>query len=62
MFERIKQVRRNARERIDLTRLLADCRQLLTVRGEANSVTIAADAVDRFGALSPEALKRLFHV
>lgn len=62
MFERIKQVRRNARERIDLTRLLADCRELLTVRGQANSVAIAVDAVDRFSRLSPEALKHLFHV
>ena len=62
MFERIKQVRRSTRERTDLTRLLADCRELLTIRGQANSVAIAADAVDRFGRLSPEALKHLFQV
>lgn len=62
MFERIAQVRRNARERIDLTRLLEECRQLLSVRGEANSVAIAASAVDRCTRLSQEGLHRFFQV
>lgn len=62
MFERITQVRRNARERIDLTRLIDECRQLLSVRGEANSVAIATTAMDRCSRLSGEALHRFFQV
>ena len=62
MFERIRQVRRNARERVDLTRLLELCRQLLTERGESNSVTLASQAMERYRSLSPEALDRFFEV
>ena len=62
MFERIRQVRRNARERVDLTRLLELCRQLLTERGESNSVTLASQAMERYRGLSAEALDRFFEV
>lgn len=62
MFERISQARRNARERIDLTRLIDECRQLLSVRGEANSVAIASTAIARCAVLSSEALHRFFQV
>ncbi len=62
MFERIRQVRRNTRERVDLTRLLEHCKQLLTERGESNSVTIAGHAIARYRALSPDALDRFFEV
>ncbi len=62
MFEKIKQVRRNQRERVDLTRLIEECRALLTARGESNSVTIAARALERWRRLSPEAMQRFFEV
>lgn len=62
MFERIAQVRRNARERIDLTRLIEECRQLLTIRGEANSVAIATTAIERCSRLSADGLNRFFQV
>ena len=62
MFEKIKQARRNARERVDLTRLIEDCKQLLTVRGEGNSVAIAAQALDHYSRLSSEAAQRFFEV
>ncbi len=60
MFERLLQVGRDVRERSDLRGLLDDCRQLLTARGESNSLVIAARALDRYRRLSPEAAARFF--
>ncbi|MCO5102275.1 MAG: malonyl-CoA decarboxylase [Burkholderiaceae bacterium] len=60
MFERLLQVGRDVRERSDLRGLLDDCRQLLTARGESNSLVIAARALERYRRLSPEAAARFF--
>jgi len=60
MFERLLQVGRDVRERNDLRGLLDDCRQLLTARGESNSLVIAARALERYRRLSPEAAARFF--
>jgi malonyl-CoA decarboxylase len=62
VFEKIKQVRRNARERIELTRLIEDCKQLLSERGEANSVAIATRALEHYSSLSLEGRERFFEV
>ena len=62
MFERFLPSLRNGRERGDLGQLLKDCRQLLTERGESNSVAIAARALDRYRALSSEARSQFFDV
>jgi len=60
VFERLLQVGRDVRERNDLRGLLDDCRQLLTARGESNSLVIAARALERYRRLSPEAAARFF--
>ncbi|MCD6680415.1 MAG: malonyl-CoA decarboxylase [Burkholderiaceae bacterium] len=60
MFERLLQVGRDVRERSDLRGLLDDCRQLLTARGESNSLVIAARALERYRRLSPDAAARFF--
>ncbi len=62
MFEKIRQARRNNRERIDLTRLLQSCRKLLGERGESNSVAFATQALSHYHALSPEGVQRFFEV
>ena len=62
MFERIRQARRTARERVELDALIEDCRQLLTERGESNSLVIAARALERYRALSEPAVHQLFEV
>jgi malonyl-CoA decarboxylase len=62
LFEKIKQVRRNARERVELTRLIDDCKQLLSERGEANSVAIATRALEHYSHLSVEGRERFFEV
>ncbi len=62
MFEKIKQVRRNNRERIDLTRLIENCHQLLGERGESNSVSVATTALTAYRNLSPEAIEHFFQV
>jgi malonyl-CoA decarboxylase len=62
VFEKIKQARRNARERVDLTRLIEDCKQLLTERGEGNSVVIAGQALEHYSRLSTEAAQRFFEI
>jgi len=62
VFERLRQVRRDARERSDLRGLLDDCHQLLTARGESNSLVIAARAVERYQRLSADAAARFFEV
>ncbi len=60
VFERLLQVGRDVRERSDLRGLLDDCRQLLTERGESNSLVIAARALERYRRLSPDAATRFF--
>jgi malonyl-CoA decarboxylase len=60
MFERLALVRRNARDRVDLKRLVDDCRQILGVRGESNSVAIAALAIERCGRLSSDGMHQFF--
>ncbi len=62
MFERLRQVRRDVRERGDLNGLLEDCRRLLTARGESNSLVIAARALERYRRLSGDAAARFFEV
>ncbi|MGD9943030.1 MAG: malonyl-CoA decarboxylase family protein [Burkholderiaceae bacterium] len=62
MFERIRQARRSARERADLGALIDDCRQLLTERGESNSLVIAARALERYRGLGDAAAAQLFEV
>ena len=62
MFERFLQARQHERERSDLGLLLKDCRQLLTERGESNSLAIAARALGRYQALSTNARQQFFEV
>lgn len=62
MFERIKEARRSARERGDLSKLLEVCRQLMTAKGESNSIAIAAAAIDHFGRLGSDGAHRFFEV
>jgi len=62
VFERLRQVRRDARQRSDLRGLLDDCRQLLTAHGESNSLVIAARAIERYARLSDDAAARFFEV
>jgi len=62
VFERLRQVRRDASERTDLRGLLDDCRQLLTARGESNSLVIAARAIERYERLSADGVARFFEV
>ena len=59
MLEGLKNAARKVRHDHDLRGLLTDCRRLLSERGEANSVTIARDLVDRFSAL-PEDQRAIF--
>ncbi len=60
VFERLLQVGRDVRERNDLRGLLDDCRQLLSARGESNSLVIAARALERYRRLSPDVVARFF--
>jgi len=59
MLEGLKNAARKVRHDHDLRGLLTDCRRLLSERGEANSVTIARDLVERFSAL-PEDQRATF--
>ncbi len=59
MLEEIKSAARKAGDARRLRGLIDDCRRLLSARGEANSVEIARELVDRFEAL-PQALQRGF--
>jgi malonyl-CoA decarboxylase len=60
VFERFRQARKDARERADLDLLLADARELLTVRGEANSIAIATRALDCYRRLGSDAVLSFF--
>lgn len=62
MFERFREARRSARERGDLAQLIDACRELLTQRGEANSVAIASRAIESYRRLTPEAVREFFAV
>ena len=62
MFERFRQARREVREKEDLGALIADCRQLLSARGESNSIVIAARALARFENLQPDGIGQFFDV
>lgn len=62
MFERLRQARQSARARGDLAKVVEACRQLLTERGEANSIEIATRAIDGFRQLSPEGVREFFGV
>ena len=62
MFEKIQKARRDARDRSELERLLADCRKLLTERGESNSVAIATRVIERYRTLPADAVHALFSV
>ena len=52
MLERLLQAGRDARARSEWRGLLEDCHQLLSARGESNSLVIAARAVDRYRSLA----------
>jgi malonyl-CoA decarboxylase len=62
MFERLRQARQKQKVRGDLQHLVAECRQLLTERGEANSVVIAQRAIDFYRGLTPDAAREFFGV
>ncbi|NLD69841.1 MAG: malonyl-CoA decarboxylase [Limnobacter sp.] len=62
MFERFRKARQDARERADLDQLLDDCRQLLTARGESNSIAIATRALDNYRRLGAESRRGFFEV
>ena len=59
MLDELRQVARRASSDRALRKLLADCKRLLSERGEANSVAIAGDLVERLGDL-PDELQRGF--
>ena len=59
MLEGLRSAARQAGQGQALRAVLADCRRLLSVRGEANSVAIARSLTARFAAL-PEAQQTLF--
>ncbi len=62
MFERLQKARRDAKERNHLVGLIEACRDLLTVRGEANSVAIASRAVECYRELKSDAVREFFAV
>ena len=62
MFERLQKARRDAKERNHLAGLIEACRELLTVRGEANSVAIASRAVECYRELTSDAVREFFAV
>ncbi len=59
MLEEIKSAARKANDARRLRGLIDDCRQLMSARGEANSVALARELVDHFEALS-DPLRRSF--
>ncbi len=54
MLDELRQAARRASGDRALRKLLADCKRLLSERGEANSVAIAAALVERLTALPEE--------
>jgi malonyl-CoA decarboxylase len=62
MFEKLKQARRTNREKVDLNRLIASCHQLISERGESNSMSVAAAALGAYRKLSEPAVEQFFEV
>lgn len=62
MFEKLKLQRANAREQLQLKRLIEDCKQLLSERGEANSVAIATRALHHYSQIGQETKRAFFEV
>ncbi|MCL4746692.1 MAG: malonyl-CoA decarboxylase family protein [Burkholderiaceae bacterium] len=62
MFERLQKARRDAKERNHLAGLIEACRELLTVRGDANSVAIASRALECYRKLASDAVREFFAV
>jgi len=62
MFERLREARQSARARGDLSRLVEACSQLITERGDADSVAIATRAIDCFRQLTPDGVREFFDV
>lgn len=60
VFERFRKARKDARERAALDQLLDDARQLMTERGESNSIAIATRALEHYRHLGPEAAQQFF--
>jgi malonyl-CoA decarboxylase len=60
VFERFRKARKDARERAALDQLLDDARQLMTERGESNSIAIATRALEHYRHLGPEATQQFF--
>lgn len=62
VFERFRKARKDARERASLDHLIEDARQLLTARGESNSIAIAGRALEHYSNLGPEAVVQFFEL
>ncbi len=60
MLDEFRQAARRASQDRALRKLLADCKSLLTERGEANSVAFAASLVERLNELPEEQERGLF--
>lgn len=61
-FGKWRQAHRDALDRAEIGRFIDECRQLLTARGESNSVAIAQRAIERYERLPPEARAQFFDV
>lgn len=62
VFERFRKARQDKRERAALDQLLDDARQLMTARGESNSIAIATRALGHYRELGADAVQRFFEV
>ena len=60
MLDELRQAARRASGDRALRKLLADCKRLLSERGEANSVAIAGSLVDRLGVLPDDQQRGFF--
>ncbi|MFA7665065.1 MAG: malonyl-CoA decarboxylase [Burkholderiaceae bacterium] len=62
VFERFRKARQDKRERAALDHLIDDVRQLMTARGESNSIAIATRALAHYRELGNDAVQRFFDV
>ncbi len=62
MFERIKEARLERRQALAVTRFTQDCRKLLSERGEANGVAIAATALEHYAQLDDNSKTVIFQL
>jgi malonyl-CoA decarboxylase len=62
MLDAIRNLRRDGAERDEVGKLARTCRQLLSERGESNSRTIAAAALECWHRLDAEGVHRFFRV